>query len=89
MALKPSLWPHKMARFLHAFSPKSTRKTGRNAIGHETLGVMDQDKGFFGLIVGGIVALAAAVFILSGGDLGGKKTVEGDQDLPPVASTDK
>jgi len=49
---------------------------------------MDQDKGFFGLIVGGIVALAAMIFIISGGDLGGKKTVEGDQDLPPIASSD-
>ena len=50
---------------------------------------MDHDNGFFGLIVGGILAVAAAIFILSGGDLGGKKTVEGDQDLPPIASTDK
>lgn len=48
---------------------------------------MNQDNGFFGLIVGGIVALAAIIFIMSGGNLGGKKTVEGDQDLPPVAST--
>ena len=50
---------------------------------------MDKDKGFFGLIVGGIVALAAVVFIMSGGDLGGKKTVAGDQDLPPVASSER
>ena len=50
--------------------------------------VMDRDSGFFGLVVGGIVALAAMIFILSGGELGGKKTVEGDQDLPPVASSD-
>jgi len=50
---------------------------------------MDHDKGYFGLIVGGIVAIAAIIFIMSGGDLGGKKTVEGDQDLPPIASTDK
>ncbi len=49
---------------------------------------MKTDNGFFGLIVGGIVALAAAIFIISGGELGGKKTVEGDQDLPPVASSD-
>jgi hypothetical protein len=42
--------------------------------------------GTFGLIVGGVVAAIAAVFILTGGELGGKKTVEGDQDLPPVAS---
>ncbi len=48
---------------------------------------MNQDTGFFGLIVGGIVALAAAIFIFSGGDLGGKKTVESDKDLPPIATT--
>ena len=40
----------------------------------------------FGLIVGGIVAAAAVLLILSGGELGGKKTVEGDQDLPPIAT---
>jgi hypothetical protein len=50
---------------------------------------MNKDNGFFGLIVGGIVALLAAVFILSGGELGGKKTVAGDQDLPPVASNQR
>ena len=43
----------------------------------------------FGIIIGGIVALAAVVFILSGGELGGKKTVEGDQDLPPIATADR
>jgi hypothetical protein len=48
-----------------------------------------KDNGFFGLIVGGIVALAAVIFIISGGELGGKKTVEGDQDLPPVASSER
>jgi hypothetical protein len=42
--------------------------------------------GTLGLIAGGIVALAAAIFIFSGGELGGKKTVEGDQDLPPIAT---
>ena len=45
--------------------------------------------GTFGIIVGGVVAVIAVVFILSGGELGGKKTVEGDQDLPPVTTTDK
>ena len=50
---------------------------------------MNKDNGTFGIIVGGVVALAAAIFIFSGGELGGKKTVEGDQDLPPIASTDK
>ena len=45
--------------------------------------------GIFGLIIGGIVALAAAIFIFTGGDLGGKKSIDGDQDLPPIASVDK
>jgi hypothetical protein len=51
--------------------------------------IMKQDNGTFGLIVGGLVALAAVVFIFSGGELGGKKTIEGDQDLPPIASADQ
>ena len=51
--------------------------------------ILKQDNGTFGLIVGGLVALAAAFFIFGGGELGGKKTVEGDQDLPPIASADQ
>lgn len=43
-------------------------------------------RGTVGLFIGGICALAAAFFLLTGGDLGGKKTVRGDADLPPVAS---
>ena len=43
-------------------------------------------KGTVGLFIGGICALAALVFLLTGGELGGKKTVRGDADLPPVAS---
>jgi ABC-type uncharacterized transport system permease subunit len=50
---------------------------------------MKTENGTFGLIIGGIVALAAMIFIFSGGELGGKKTVEGDQDLPPLATTDR
>jgi hypothetical protein len=42
--------------------------------------------GTLGVIIGGVVIAAAALFILTGGELGGKKTVEGDADLPPVAS---
>ena len=49
----------------------------------------NESNGTFGIIVGGVVAVIAAIFILTGGELGGKKTVEGDQDLPPVATTDK
>ena len=43
--------------------------------------------GTFGIIVGGVVAVLATIFILSGGELGGKKTIQGDQDLPPVSSS--
>jgi hypothetical protein len=50
---------------------------------------MSQDNGTFGWIIGGIVAVAAAIFIFSGGELGGKKTVEADQDLPPIATSDQ
>ena len=50
---------------------------------------MKKDNGSFGLLIGGIVALAAVMFIYSGGTLGGKKIVEGDQDLPPIASSDQ
>jgi hypothetical protein len=46
----------------------------------------DRGNGTLGLILGGVLVAAAALFILSGGELGGKKTVQGDADLPPVAS---
>lgn len=48
---------------------------------------MKTDKGLFGLVVGAIVAITVVIFILSGGEFGGKKTVDGDDDLPPVEST--
>ena len=58
--------------------------------GRRWIDVMNKDNnGIFGIIVGGVVAAIAAMFILSGGELGGKKTVEGDQDLPPIATVDK
>jgi len=47
---------------------------------------MNKDNGTFGIIIGGVFAAIAAIFILSGGELGGKKTIEGDQDLPPVVN---
>jgi len=51
---------------------------------------MNKDSnGTFGILIGGVVAVIAAIFILSGGELGGKKTVEGDQDLPPISTIDK
>jgi hypothetical protein len=81
-----------MARILHGIWPKLPPRLGArnpNGRGRRSDDVMNKDKGFFGLIVGGIVAVAAAIFIFSGGELGGKKTVDGDQDLPPIATTDR
>jgi hypothetical protein len=45
-----------------------------------------QQQGGVGIVVGALVVVAAVVFIVTGGSLGGKKTIEGDRDLPPVAS---
>ena len=42
--------------------------------------------GIFGLVLGGVVVVAAAIFILTGGELGGKKGVKSDADLPPVTT---
>lgn len=47
---------------------------------------MNSNNGHFGLILGGIVAAVAAMFIFGGGELGGKKTVQSDRDLPPLAA---
>jgi hypothetical protein len=46
----------------------------------------DKGTGLFGLLLAGVVVLAAGFFILSGGQLGGKKQVVGDSDLPPVTA---
>lgn len=50
---------------------------------------MNKDFGTFGLVIGAIVVVVAAIFIFTGGELGGKKTVDGDQDLPPIATVDR
>jgi hypothetical protein len=55
----------------------------------DTRDIMSRDKGAFELLIGGIVAMAAVFFIFGGGELGGKKTVTGDQDLPPIATSDR
>ena len=39
-----------------------------------------------GLVLGVLLAAVAAVFILTGGQLGGVKEVKGDADMPPIAS---
>jgi hypothetical protein len=43
--------------------------------------------GYFGALLGGLVAVAAVAFLLSGGEWGGKKKINSDEDLPPVVST--
>jgi hypothetical protein len=48
--------------------------------------VMESNNSMFGIVIGAIVVAVAAMFILSGGEFGGKKTVDGDQDLPPVTT---
>jgi hypothetical protein len=46
----------------------------------------NQGPGTAGLLLGGVCVIAAAFFLLTGGELGGNKKVHGDADLPPVAS---
>jgi hypothetical protein len=46
---------------------------------------MEKQKGGIGLMLGALVAVAAFAFIVTGGTYGGKKIVDGDEDLPPVA----
>jgi hypothetical protein len=58
----------------------------------EEFGMNDQHhdnqnkSGGLGILFGAFVALAAIFFIVTGGSLGGKKTIESDKDLPPVAT---
>jgi len=45
----------------------------------------ERSTGSLGAILGVVIAIAVAVFLLNGGEHLGKKTVKGDEDLPPVA----
>jgi len=42
--------------------------------------------GRFGAILGALIAVAVIIFLLNGGEYVGKKTVNSDADLPPVAT---
>src|SRR5262249_12963949 len=42
--------------------------------------------GRFGALLGALIAVAVIIFLLNGGEYVGKKTVNGDDDLPPVAT---
>jgi hypothetical protein len=46
---------------------------------------MNNQKGTLGIALGALFAVVALAFILGGGAIGGKKTIDGDEDLPPVA----
>ena len=74
--------PHSDAARLDARQQNDIRK-------EEKKKSMKKDNGTFGIILGGLVALAAIIFIFSGGELGGKKTIDGDDDLPPIATADQ
>lgn len=40
-------------------------------------------------LIAGVAAFVATVLIMmSGGKLGGKKTIDGDKDLPPIANAE-
>ncbi len=67
-------------------NPDSRRALGWEAVTEQAMADNNAPKAGIGIILGGILVLSAAFFILTGGDLGGKKTVQGDRDLPPVAS---
>jgi predicted outer membrane lipoprotein len=41
--------------------------------------------GTLGAILGALLAVAFAIFLLNGGEHVGKKTVKSDADLPPIA----
>jgi len=43
--------------------------------------------GNLGAILGALIAIALAIFLLNGGEHLGKKTINGDDDLPPVETT--
>jgi hypothetical protein len=42
--------------------------------------------GRLGAIIVGLIAVVLAIFLVSGGEHVGKKTVNSDADLPPVAT---
>jgi len=46
----------------------------------------ENQTGTVGVLTAGAVAVAAVVFALTGGQLGGAKKINSDADLPPIAS---
>jgi hypothetical protein len=80
-----------MAPILHGIRPLRGvpwNGRGRPHVARQEIWSMKNETGNWGLILGGLVALAAVLFIFSDGRLGGKTTVSGDQDLPPIATAE-
>ena len=80
---------HKAAAVPPAFAPR------RNLVARQALadksGLAEVDmtdnrapNGKLGALLGALIAIALAVFLLNGGENLGKKSVNGDDDLPPV-----
>ena len=42
--------------------------------------------GMLGALLGALIAIAFAIFLLNGGEHVGKKTINSDADLPPIAA---
>ena len=49
----------------------------------------EPSRGNMGLLLGGVLVVAAVVFMLTGGQLGGVKEIKSDADLPPIATGKK
>jgi hypothetical protein len=48
----------------------------------------NRPSGGFGFLLGGILAIVMAIFLIAGGELG-KKQIRGDADMPPISSQEK
>ena len=59
------------------------RKAGLTEV---EMGDNSGNNGKLGAALGAILALALAIFLLSGGEHFGKKSIKSDADLPPVAT---
>jgi hypothetical protein len=80
-----------MARILHRIRRlrgAPWNGSGGRPFGSQEISSMKNETRTWGLILGGLVALAAVLFIFSDGSLGGKTTVSGDRDLPPIATAE-
>jgi hypothetical protein len=81
---------HKAAAVPPAFAPRRNLAPRQALADKSGLAEVDMTgnrapNGKLGALLGALLAVALAVFLLNGGEYLGKKTVSGDDDLPPVA----